>query len=489
MASDVATRSKVLVVDLDNSLIKTDLLFEGLLQFIKQSPFKFHLLIKAACSAPPPQSSEGVNGGIRARIKQLLVEQIEFNPEGLPYSDEVLHKIKLEKHAGSHIVLASASHQHWVTSVADHVGLFDEAHGTSAALNLKGKNKLAYLRRRFPLDKTTYIGDSTADLPIWKAVATSVVVNPSRAMTRILNASHIDHQSLGKPAPFLQSLSKAIRLHQWAKNVLLFVPLIMAHKVLDLTIWTNAVIGFFAFSFLASSVYVLNDLLDLSADRAHPKKRHRPFASGALSITTGLALLPVLLGLAFALAFQLPVYFGLTLLGYFLLNLGYSFRLKKTHSLDVVLLASMYTIRIFAGGAATAILVSDWLLAFSTFFFFGLAVLKRFTEVAKMVARRSVSGRGYLSDDKQTLLTLGIGSSLLSTVILALYLNSPQVAALYSHPQHLWLILPIMLYWNTRLWIQANRNEVDSDPVVHALRDKISYLALCAILAVMLLSH
>jgi 4-hydroxybenzoate polyprenyltransferase/phosphoserine phosphatase len=487
MASDGATCSRVLVCDLDNSLIKTDLLFEGLLQFIKQSPLKLHLLIKAACSPAP--TSEGADGGVRARIKQLLVEQIEFNPESLPYNDEVLHRIKLEKYAGSHIVLASASHQSWVTSVADHLGLFDEAHGTSAALNLKGKNKLAFMRRRFPLDKTTYIGDSKVDLPIWKAVATSVVVNPSRAMTRILNASHIAHQSLGKPVPFLQSLSKAIRVHQWAKNVLLFVPLIMAHRILDLTAWSNAVIGFFAFSFLASLVYVLNDLLDLSADRAHPKKRHRPFASGALSITTGLALLPVLLGLAFALAFQLPVYFGLTLLGYFLLNLGYSFRLKKTYSLDVVLLASMYTIRIFSGGAATAILVSDWLLAFSTFFFFGLAVLKRFTEVAKMVARRSVSGRGYLSDDKQTLLTLGICSSLLSTVILALYLNSPQVAGLYSHPQHLWLVLPIMLFWNSRLWIQANRNEVDSDPVVHALRDKISYFALLAILAVMLLSH
>jgi len=197
-------------------------------------------------------------------------------------------------------------------------------------------------------------------------------------------------------------------------------------------------------------------------------------------------LLPVLLAVSMYLTSWLPVSFAATLAGYFGLNLLYSFRLKKKHSLDVVLLASMYTIRIFAGGAATAIAVSDWLLAFSTFFFFGLAVLKRYTEVARMVARRSVSGRGYLHDDKQTLLVMGISGSMLSTVILALYLNSPAVAALYGHPQHLWLVLPVMLFWITRLWIQANRDEVDSDPVVHALKDPVSYLTAAALLGILL---
>ena len=484
MVADAATGSKVLVVDLDNTLIKTDLLFEGFLQFLKQRPLKFPNLLRAVFLGSA--NARGANGGGRARLKQFLVEQIEFRPDMLPYSEEVLHKIKLEKRDGARVVLASASHQSWVSAVADHVDLFHEAHGTSLELNLKGKNKLELIRQRFPLEKTTYIGDSSADLPIWRAVSGSVVVNPSRPLTRLLQSNRVVFEALESKTPLLRSLLKAIRIHQWAKNILLFVPLVMAHRVFEFEGWAKAVVGFFAFSFLASGVYILNDLLDLQADRAHPKKRHRPFASGALSISTGLLLLPFFIALSALLCFQLPIAFGLALLGYLMLNLGYSFRLKKTHSLDVVLLACMYSIRIFAGGLATGIVVSDWLLAFSTFFFFGLAVLKRFTEVAKMVARRSVSGRGYLADDKQTLLVLGIGSSMLSTVILTLYLNSPQVTALYSHPQHLWLVLPVFLFWITRLWIQANRNEVDSDPVVHALSDKVSYLAVGAVFLVLL---
>jgi len=486
MTREAVALNRVLVVDLDNTLIKTDLLFEGILQLVKRNPLMLLALIKSAFTRLP--TAETADGGVRARIKHFLVQSVEFNPESLPFCEEVLHKIKQEKHNGVQVILASASHQIWVTAVADHVGLFNAAHGTSESLNLKGKNKLAFIRQLYPMESTTYIGDCAADIPIWKEAAGAVVVRPSNRLIRRLDSAKIPYECLSQAEPHFKSLPKAIRLHQWSKNLLLFVPLIMAHRLLELAVWAQVLLGFFAFSFLASSVYVLNDLLDLTADRAHPKKRHRPFASGALSITTGLILLPVLLLVSLSLALQLPAAFGFTLLGYFLLNLGYSFRLKKTHSLDVVLLASMYTIRIFAGGSATSIPVSDWLLSFSTFFFFGLAVLKRFTEVSKMVARRSISGRGYLSDDKQTLLSLGIGSSLLSTVILALYLSSPQVAILYSHSQHLWLVLPIMLFWNARLWIQANRNEVDSDPVVYALKDKISYLTVAAVLLVLLLA-
>jgi 4-hydroxybenzoate polyprenyltransferase/phosphoserine phosphatase len=477
------TNSRVLVVDLDHSLVKTDLLLEAFVTLIKNRPSAFLNLFLVIFSGG---NAIGASC-FRTRIKEFLAQAVAIQPETLPYNDQVLLRIKQERQLGSHVVLASASHQRWVDAVANHLGLFHEAVGSTLTCNLKGSRKLEFIRSRFSLSSAIYIGDSAADIPIWKSVSGALVVEPTVMMKNRLNSLNIRFEVLGRRAPFFRSLIKAIRVHQWAKNVLLFVPLILAHKFSDISALMNAITGFFAFSFLASTVYVLNDLLDLASDRVHPKKRNRPFASGALSIRFGLGMLPILLGIAALLTAQLSAGFALTLLGYFVVNLAYSFRLKKTHSLDVVLLACMYTLRVFAGGSATETPVSDWFLSFSTFFFFGLALLKRYTEVSKMVVRKA-SGRGYFLDDKSALLNLGISSSLLSTVIFSLYINSPQVTALYTHPQHLWLALPILLFWVCRLWIQASRNEVDSDPVVHALKDKVSYFTAVAVLSLIFLA-
>jgi 4-hydroxybenzoate polyprenyltransferase len=219
----------------------------------------------------------------------------------------------------------------------------------------------------------------------------------------------------------------------------------------------------------------MNDLADINSDRLHVEKRRRPFASGNLPLWWGAILIPVLLFVAFGISAFLPIGFGVTLLLYFFANILYSFKLKQVHSLDLILLAGMYTARLFAGGEATSSRITPWLAAFSIFFFVGLAAVKRFTEISKMLQRK-VAGRGYYQDDKLVVLGIGIGSSLLSPLVLALYLNSPQVSNLYTHPTYLWILMPVLLFWIFRIWVAAGRGEVRSDPVLHAIKDKQSYL-------------
>lgn len=476
------SQKKVLVVDLDHTLIKTDLLLEALICLLKR-PAQIPALVKHLLGVKTKRA--GSYNNIIPQLKDFIAKLVNVEPEILPYNEQIIQRIKQEKSLGAHVVLASASNQSWVNEISEHLGLFHEAFGSTSDLNLKGTAKRDFLVARYEPETITYIGDSKADIAIWKSVAHSIVTNPTRSMIHSLTSMGISPESIGSRKSILKILPKALRLHQWAKNVLLFLPILMAHKIFDLESIINCIVGFFAFSFLASAVYVLNDLCDIKADRQHPIKRKRPFAAGFLAVEHGLLMIPLLMLVSFILASQLPLLFGLTLVGYLAINIAYSFRFKKIHSFDVVLLATMYSVRIFAGGAASGVWVSDWLLAFSTFFFFGLAILKRFTEVSKMVARRTVSGRGYLTDDKQALLALGVSGSMLSTMILALYLNSPQVAKLYSQPQHLWLVLPIILFWIARLWIQASRNEIDSDPVVFALKDKVSYVVAALALAVL----
>lgn len=455
-------QSSVLVVDLDHTLIKTDLLDEAIIGYLKQSPLGFWMVLKQV-----------IHG--KHQLKGFLAERVTIRPDLLPYNQKVLSKIEEAKSAGEQVILASASPEAYVRQVAEHLNIFDAWFSTKEK-NLKGLEKLRVLRSAFPNASFRYFGDSSADIPIWKELGRAHVVNGSKLTSLRLGSHKIPVETIDSSRKLTPKvIFKGLRVHQWAKNSLVFIPFLLAHRF-ELSTAIAALLAFVSFSLAASCIYVLNDILDLEADRSHPTKRLRPFASGAMSLRSGFLMMAGLLLLLVGTLPFLSWEFAACIIGYIVMNLLYSFRFKKVHSLDVILLASMYTIRIVAGGVATGIEVSQWLLGFSTFLFFGLAALKRYVEVAKLKSNQGAAGRGYLAEDRLMLGALGVGSSLLSCLVLALYFNSSAVLQLYSKPHILWVILPIQLYWTSHLWLMAGRGKVDADPVLYTLKDKRSYL-------------
>jgi 4-hydroxybenzoate polyprenyltransferase len=346
--------------------------------------------------------------------------------------------------------------------------------------NLNGKIKSAALVDRFGERGFSYAGNARADLDIWTHAHDAIVVTARAGLLKrvrsILPCCHHIEGGRLNAALFV----KALRLHQWTKNFLIFVPLLTSHQVTSLPLVMRASLAFAAFSLVASSAYVLNDLLDLDADRQDSKKRHRPFASGDLSLGLGLALIPVLLtaGLAAALPFGSPFLYPLLL--YFVLTIGYSFSLKRFIFIDVVTLAGLYALRIEAGAAAVGVEISKWLLLFALFIFFSLALVKRYSELRKVVGtphdQGIVAGRSYRAADLQCISTLGIASGLTAVLVVALYVNGSNVTDLYRNPDLLWFICPLMLYWVSRIWLLTVRGAIEEDPVVFALRDGGSYL-------------
>jgi 4-hydroxybenzoate polyprenyltransferase len=276
------------------------------------------------------------------------------------------------------------------------------------------------------------------------------------------------------PLARLRDAVRALRLHQWSKNVLVFLPLLAAHKALEPELLFRTLLAFLAFGLVASGHYVLNDLLDLEADRRHARKRNRPFASGALPASAGVALVPALLAAGVAVALLLPRGFQAVLAGYLAATSAYSLALKRVVILDVLLLAGLYTSRMFAGAFAADVPVSEWLASFSMFLFLSLALLKRASEIVETA--QALHGRGYLASDREPIFGMGVASGYLAVLVLALYVSSNEVRLLYSHPGWLWALCPLVLYWVSRLWIRAHRGEVRDDPVLFALRDPASWL-------------
>ena len=282
---------------------------------------------------------------------------------------------------------------------------------------------------------------------------------------------------------------RALRPYQWSKNLLLFLPIIAAHRMEAGDMWIQAAVGFVAFSALASSLYILNDLVDLSADRRHTEKRTRPFTSARLPISMGLAVIPFIASGAFLIAYGLSIDFLIALATYAAASILYSFAIKNIVVLDIILLVLLYDLRIFAGGVVTDTAISFWLLAFSMFLFFSLATIKRYAELLSMreEGRVSVSGRGYRASDIEIVGMLGVSSGLISVLVLALYINSEAIVRIYSHPQFIWLLCPLMLYWIGHMWLTTQRGEMHHDPVVFTLRDRKSIgvgLASAIILAI-----
>jgi 4-hydroxybenzoate polyprenyltransferase len=409
----------------------------------------------------------------------------------LPYQQDLLAFLSSERESGRELTLATASHVTFAQAVATHLGLFDgRVYGSDARVNLKGARKVSLLVERYGARRFAYAGNSTADLPVWAEAHEAIVVNGSSGLVRRAQALTPVSRVFSAPVSWLRLLAKALRVHQWAKNVLVFIPVVASHQITDKTRLIQAGLAFLSFSFSASSVYILNDCLDLASDRRHPRKKNRPFASGGLSIPFGLllALGCVLVGVLLAL--MLPPLFLLVLAVYLLLTTGYSFYLKQFVLVDVIVLAQLYTVRIYGGGAATGVVPSHWLLTFSLFLFLSLALVKRFTELRLMSQAEGTDlhGRGYWVSDLEHISGIGSSSGLLAVLVLALYISSKEVLLLYSHSEVLWLVCPVMLYWITRVWMLAYRNRMDDDPVVFAVWDSKSYVVAAMIAAILFLA-
>ncbi|RMH36889.1 MAG: UbiA family prenyltransferase [Nitrospirae bacterium] len=458
--------SPVLCVDLDGTLIATDLFWESLVLMLKQAPLTVVCLPFWACRGP-------------AYLKQAVARRVTIDVRHLPYRMEVLSWLTHEHAKRRRLLLVTGSDLRLAQAVAAHLGLFTDVMGSQGDTNLIGPAKRDALITRFGSHGFDYVGNSSADLPVWSSANAAILVAPSsmliRQAQRTARVARVFHS--GNPSGLL-AWAKAFRLHQWIKNTLVFLPIIAAHPPLEISLVAKALYAFFAFSLCASGLYLVNDLLDLPADRRHPRKQHRPLASGALRIPHALIAIPILVSAGFGLALtNLPAYFTCLLALYALATLGYSLSLKKLAIIDVLTLAGFYTLRVLAGGVALGIHISAWLLAFSLFFFLSLALGKRHSELRfrKVTKFEGIERRAYLGIDKEALGIMGIISGYLSVLVLALYLTSEEVLMRHERPQLLWLLCPLLLYWISRTWLLAHRGTLEDDPLIVALRDPHSY--------------
>ena len=462
----------VLAVDLDGTLCRTDTLHEALLALVATAP-----LVRLKLP--------GWIGRGRAELKAELADRGLLDPDQLPLNGGVIETVRAARATGRRTVLVSAADHRQVTAVAEATGLFDEAYGSAEGQNLKGAAKAAFLSDRFGAGMFDYIGDSRADLPVWKVAREAITVGAGQGLRRAAEAVNPTTRHIDPPEGRGLAMLRAIRPHQWSKNVLLFLPLLAAH---DLSLLGSAILGFLAFCLTASAVYVINDLIDLAADRAHPRKRLRPFAAGELTATTGFIMAAGLLIAAMILGLATGNPFFLTVLAvYFITTFAYSLWLKRQLLIDVLTLAGLYTIRIIAGGAAAAIDLSPWMLGFSMFLFLALAAVKRQAELTdQTVTGRTSPGRAYEVDDLPVLRGIALAAGQAAVLVLALYISSDDVRGLYAFPSLLWLVCPLLLYWVLRMVMKTHRGEMTDDPIVFAATDRVSLfiVLLCILLGV-----
>jgi 4-hydroxybenzoate polyprenyltransferase len=460
--------NKPLCVDCDGTLIATDLLYEAFFLLLKQYPIGLFFL--------PFWLIKG-----KVYLKERLAEHVVFDWPTLPYRQEIIDLINDARTQGKQTLLATASPRVWANGIANHLACFDTVIATEQGINLSGKNKANHLVKLFGEKNFDYAGDSKIDLAVWQHAAGAIIVSSNDKLIRQASAKvSADSITIKPKRANLLVYLRALRVHQWLKNLLVIVPVLAAHQANILPSLLQAAYAFCAFSLCASAVYVLNDLLDLESDRQHIRKRKRPFAACTIPLWHGMIMVPVLLCCSFLIALFLPKQFLLVLIAYFVMTVAYSIRLKKQVIVDVMLLAGLYTMRIIAGAAATKITPSFWLLAFSMFIFLSLAMVKRYSEllITLQSNKQEAAGRGYLVSDLPVLMSIGVGAGLCSVLILALYLNNPETNQMYPNTMWLWLMPPLLLYWVARMWMKTQRGQVDDDPVVFAARDWQSLVVL-----------
>jgi 4-hydroxybenzoate polyprenyltransferase/phosphoserine phosphatase len=447
-----------LVVDLDGTLIATDLLWEGLFALLKKNPLYIFLV--------PFWLARGA-----AHLKQAIASRVEVDAANLPYRSELLARLHADHDAGRKIVLATGTPRKFADAIALHLGIFDAVLATDGPDNLTSTRKRAALVAAYGDGGFDYAGNSRHDVAVFDVARAALVVAPDRRAARW----QVEHESEIMPAPkaTLKTVCKMLRVHQWTKNVLIAVPMVLSHEYLDPALILQCVLAFVSFSAVASAIYIVNDFFDLALDRQHPTKRNRPFASGALSIPFGLAAAGILLVVGIGAGLLVSWPFMGVLAGYIVITTAYSLALKRMLLIDVLTLAGLYTVRVIAGAAATGVGVSFWLLAFSMFFFLSLALVKRYVELGSpsLTPGERIAGRGYRCEDRDVVAQAGMASAFSSALVLALYMNSEAVRELYPHPWMVWPLAPIVLYMTMRVWILARRGEMHDDPVVFIISD------------------
>ncbi|WP_296944467.1 UbiA family prenyltransferase [uncultured Massilia sp.] len=463
-------RNVPLVVDLDGTLIFSDLLWESIVLFLKRHLLQAWIL--------PFWLLRG-----KAGFKHAVSGGVELDPAALPYDAALLEFIRRERDGGREIVLATGAETRLARLVANHVGLFDRVLATDPGVNFTAHNKARALAAQYGEGGYDYIGNSTADLPVWLGSrnAYSVTHQPFK-----LADGRVTSQLGTRRGGIARALLKALRPRQWMKNLLVFLPMVAGHA-LDAGTFGAALFAFLAFSMCASSAYLLNDALDAQDDRLHPTKRHRPIANGTLPLGLAMVASPLLAGAALALCAWYSPLLLLAVGVYFVTTVAYSVYLKRLMMVDIVVLALLYTLRVLGGSAATGIAPSFWMLAFSFFLFLSLALLKRHSELANLAraGKEKTRGRGYTTADHLPIGIMGVNAAFVAIMVFMLYFNSDNVLVLYARPHWLFGTLPLLAFWLGRLWILSFRGEVNEDPVLYVSKDKTSLavLALCAALA------
>ncbi|HWB08569.1 MAG TPA: UbiA family prenyltransferase [Pirellulales bacterium] len=470
----------VVCVDLDGTLIRTDTLWESLLLLARSRPWQLLCAIAWLLRG-------------KAYFKDQLAARVVPDARLLPYRAELLKSLRELKAKGVTLCLTTAADRRVAGEVAKHLCLFDEVVASDGSTNCSGSNKLAAIRERLGDTCFAYWGDSRADLPLWEAAHEAGVAAPKANLWRTVCRVSAQARMIAPPGRLLRPLAAALRPHQWAKNLLLLLPLFLAHRWADMGKLGLAVLGVAAFSAAASAIYIINDLIDIESDRRHPTKHRRPFASGELPVPAGLAAAGLALAGAFGLsAWHLSGPFTNWLAIYLLTTTAYSLWLKKHIVIDVLVLAGLYTLRIIAGAAAVSVPVSPWLLAFAMFFFLSLALGKRYIELRHSADAPgdALPGRSYRPDDAPLLEQIGPTSGYLAVLVFCLYIDSRAVERLYRHPEFLWLACPLLLYWITRFWLLARRKQIEYDPVAFALKDRASLAVIaCTAVTVLLAAH
>jgi 4-hydroxybenzoate polyprenyltransferase/phosphoserine phosphatase len=458
-------RPAVVCVDLDGTLIAGDLFFESALLLVTQRPWLIVMLVAWTLRG-------------KAHLKRQIALRVAIRADELPYRAEILEQLRTAHARGDRLVLATGSDEIYARQVCDHLGFFAHVMGSDGRSNLTGRRKARRLVEEFGEGQFHYFGNDWSDVSVWRVAASATVVAAPSRLVRYARARLNMRESLSERPSRVKAMLRAMRPHQWAKNLLIFVPLITSHQLGNVEKLAAAAMAFVAFGFCASAIYIVNDLLDIQSDRAHPRKRFRPFAAGDLSVPTGAVMAAGLLVLSASVAAALgSAAYAAVLAVYLVTTTLYSVRLKREPVLDVFVLASLYVVRVIGGAMAIDVELSNWLLGFGLFIFLSLAFVKRYTEL--VAQNGNMPGRGYTAGDHAWMISIGISAGYMAVVILALYVDSNDVAALYTRPRALWLLCPVILFWITRMWFRAGRQQVHDDPVLEALRDPVSYV--CAL--------
>ena len=476
-AAGKTERVPVLAVDLDGTLVKSDMLMESVLALVKRNPLHIFSVLWWVLKG-------------KAHLKRQVGQRVKLDVSSLPYHVDLLIDLRDYREQGRELVLATAADARIAAQIAGYLQIFHQVMASDGVHNLSGETKRDRLIAAFGKKGFDYAGNSRKDLPVWAAARRAIVVNGGAglqsAAARLTDVHKVFHGQRQVWRPYIQ----ALRPHQWLKNTLVFVPLMVSHRMPSAALLAQACLAFVAFSVCASSVYVLNDLLDLSEDRRHPRKRRRPFASGDAPLLAGLFMAPALLGISIVLSLLLPSSFLSVLAVYYALTLLYSFYLKRVMMLDVMVLAGLFTVRMMAGSAATDIWPSHWLLAFSMFIFVSLALVKRYAELVIVRKEHGVNAgaRGYKVRDRDLLASMGVACGFIAVLVLALYITSGEAKQFYGHAHIIWLACPLMFFWISYIWLIAHRGAMRDDPLVFALRDRTSYIVFILLAAIMIIA-